>query len=116
MFGKFGTQWMVACMSKRKVKLRKHLNADALFSRVRTCFERIPDHRIGDIEIPLADALMSAFAMFSLKDPSLLAFEARRFGDTNLKTVYNSTFKDVGNAPIFQKFSIASDCIDHLKD
>ncbi len=88
MFSKFGTQWMVACMSKRKVKLRKDLNADALFSSVRTSFERIPDHRIGDIEIPLADALMSAFAMFSLKDPSLLAFEERQSGDTNLKTVY----------------------------
>ena len=67
---------MVACMSKRKVKLRKDLNADALFSRVRTSFERISDHRIGDIEIPLADALTSAFAMFSLKDPSLLAWKA----------------------------------------
>ena len=31
---------------------------------------------------------MSAFAMFSLKDPSLLAFEERQSGDTNLKTVY----------------------------
>ena len=30
---------------------------------------------------------MSAFAMFSLKDPSLLAFEERRL-DTNLKTIY----------------------------
>jgi len=95
MFGKFGTQWMVARMSKRKVKLRKDLNADALFSRVRSGFERIPDHRSGDIEIPLADALMSAFAMFSLKDPSLLAFEERRSGDTNLKTVYKHKFPAV---------------------
>ena len=31
---------------------------------------------------------MSAFAMFSLKDPSLLAFEERRSEDTNLKTIY----------------------------
>jgi len=31
---------------------------------------------------------MSAFAMFSLKDPSLLAFEARRATDGNLKRVY----------------------------
>ena len=30
---------------------------------------------------------MSAFALFSLKDPSLLAFEERR-SDTNLKTIY----------------------------
>jgi len=60
-------------MSKRKSKLRKDLNADALFSRVRAGFETISDSRSGDIKIPLADALMSAFAMFSLKDPSLLA-------------------------------------------
>ena len=87
MFTKFGTQWMVARMSKTKVKLRKYLNADALFSLVRSGFEEIKDHRSNNIKIPLADALMSAFAMFSLKDPSLLAFEERRSGDTNLKTV-----------------------------
>jgi hypothetical protein len=79
---------MVARMSKTKVKLRKYLNADALFSLVRSGFEKIKDHRLGPIKIPLTDALMSAFAMFSLKDPSLLAFEERRSGYTNLKTVY----------------------------
>ena len=75
-------------MSKTKVKLRKYLNADALFSLVRSGFEKIKDHRSGDIKISLTDALMSAFAMFSLKDPSMLAFEERRSKDTNLKTVY----------------------------
>jgi len=75
-------------MSKTKVKLRKYLNADALFSLVRLGFERILDHRADNIEIPLPDALMSAFAMFSLKDPSLLAFEHRRSEDTNLNTIY----------------------------
>ena len=38
----------------------------------------LPDPRSGEVEIPLDDALMSAFAMFSLKDPSLLAFDHRR--------------------------------------
>ena len=33
------------------------------------------DYRAGDIEIALTDALMSAFAMFSLKAPSRLAFD-----------------------------------------
>jgi hypothetical protein len=88
MFNKFGTQRMVARMSKTKVKLRKYLNADALFSLVRSGFEKIKEHRSNNIKIPLTDALMSAFAMFSLKDPSLLTFEERRSGDTNLKTVY----------------------------
>ena len=31
---------------------------------------------------------MSGFAMFSLKDPSLLAFEARQSENTNLKPIY----------------------------
>ena len=88
MFSKFGTQRMVLRMSKTKVKLRKHLNADALFSLVRSDFEKITDHRPNNIKIPLADALMSAFAMFSHKDPSLLAFEERWSEDTNLKTIY----------------------------
>ena len=85
MFNEFGTQRMVLRMSKTKVKLRKHLNADALFNLVRSDFEKITDHRPNNIKIPLADALMSAFAMFSLKDPSLLAFEERRSEDTNLR-------------------------------
>ena len=67
---------MVAHMDNRKVKLRKDLNADALFSSVRSGFEAIVDTRSDDVEIPLADAIMSAFAMFSLKDPSLLALKA----------------------------------------
>ena len=88
MFSKFGTQRMVARMSKTKVKLWEYLNADALFSLVHSGFEKIKDRRQNNIKITLADALMSAFAMFSINDSSLLAFEARRSGDTNLKTVY----------------------------
>jgi hypothetical protein len=68
-------------------KGRKHLSADALFSLVRTGFDNIPDHRSTDVEISLRDALMSAFAMFSLKSPSLLAFDKERAED-NLHTIY----------------------------
>ena len=68
-------------------RTRKHLVADALFALVRSGFERITDHRRGDSPIALGDALMSAFAMFALKDPSLLAFDARR-GDENMKQVF----------------------------
>ena len=72
-----------------KIKLRKHLNADALFAALRSGFEKIPDHRKGQVEHTLADTLMSGFAMFSLKDPSLLAFDGRRLDDPeNLKTIY----------------------------
>ncbi len=72
----------------QKIKLRKNLNADALFSLVHSDFKKIKDHRSNIIKISLSDALMSGFAIFSLKDPSLLAFEARQPEDTNLKPIY----------------------------
>ena len=69
--------------------MRKHLNADAFFAAVRRSFESLPDTRRGRAAISMADAAMSAFAMFSLKDPSLLAFDKRRQqADPNLHTVY----------------------------
>ena len=71
-----------------KIKPRKHLSADVLFELVRLGFEKIKDHRLSDVKISMADALMSGFAMFSLKDPSLLVFDKRRVKDENLKTIY----------------------------
>jgi hypothetical protein len=68
-------------------KERKHLSADALFGLVRNGFAGIPDERAADVEISLTDALMSAFAMFSLKSPSLLAFDKERV-EGNLQTIY----------------------------
>ena len=68
-------------------KGRKHLSADALFRLVRSGFTNIPDYRPGDPDISLTEALMSAFAMFSLKSPSLLAFDKERT-EGNLETIY----------------------------
>jgi hypothetical protein len=76
---------------KQRIKLRKHLNADALFKSIRREFKKIPEFRTGKPEISIPDALMSAFAMFSLKDPSLLQFDDRRenLDDCqNLKNIY----------------------------
>ena len=67
--------------------VRKHLSADALFRLIHNDFARFPDDRVGDTEIALADALMSALAMFSLKAPSLLAFDKER-AEGNLHTIY----------------------------
>jgi Transposase DDE domain len=67
--------------------IRKHLSADALFRLVHSGFASLPDHRLDATEIALADALMSAFAMFSLKAPSLLAFDKER-AEGNLHTIY----------------------------
>jgi hypothetical protein len=66
---------------------RKHLSADALFRLVRSGFAPIPDYRLSETDISLTDALMSAFAMFSLKSPSLLAFDKER-AEGNLHTIY----------------------------
>jgi hypothetical protein len=72
-----------------KIRLRKHLNADALFANMLSGFKKVTDNRPGDTQHSLADTLMSGFAMFSLKDPSLLAFDERRFEEPqNLKTRY----------------------------
>src|SRR5262249_52834344 len=68
-------------------KARKHLSADALFHLVRSGFATIPAPRRDHGDISLLDALMSAFAMFSLKAPSLLAFDKER-AEGNLHTIY----------------------------
>ena len=78
---------MVLPPSRPARKARKHLSADSLYYLIHGGFERIPDHRSGMPPIPLSDALMSAFAMFSLKDPSLLAFDERR-SDANMKALF----------------------------
>ena len=73
----------------KQIRLRKHLNADALFGTMMSGFSKIKDHRHGNTQHALSDVLMSGFAMFSLKDPSLLAFDERRYtGPQNLMTIY----------------------------
>jgi hypothetical protein len=60
--------------------------------KIRDEFRNVPELRAPQATIPLDDALMSAYAMFSLKFPSLLHFEeerrARQATSSNLKTVY----------------------------
>jgi Transposase DDE domain len=74
-------------MAIRAPTVRKHLSADALLGLLRSGFADIGDPRPGDPDISLSDALMSAFAMFSLKSPSLLAFDQERT-EGNLQQVY----------------------------
>jgi hypothetical protein len=92
-------------------KPRKHLSADALYATVREGFGRIPDHREPRAPIPLTDALMSAFAMFSLKDPSLLAFDERR-SDANMKALFG-----IGQVPCDTQMREILDPVDpeHLR-
>ncbi|MCP5496166.1 MAG: transposase [Leptospiraceae bacterium] len=71
------------------LEIRKDLCADGLFKIVKEYLGKIEDHREGEVTITLADSLMSGFAMFSLKDPSLLQFDNRRIAeDQNLHNIY----------------------------
>ena len=73
------------------IVIRKYLNADAMFKAIRREFDKTPEFRKGDIKITISDALMSAFAMFSLKDASLLQLDGRRndpFERQNLRNIY----------------------------
>jgi Transposase DDE domain len=66
---------------------RKHLSADALLGLLRSGFADLAEHRAGKPDISLPDALMSAFALFALKSPSLLACDQDRT-EGNLQRVY----------------------------
>jgi hypothetical protein len=57
---------------------RKHLSAPGLLKTLRSCFQKVADHRSGKVEIALVDALMSGLAVFGLKYPSLLKFDEER--------------------------------------
>lgn len=65
---------------------RRHLHFDALLQRVRHRFEKLPEQRRCPA-FSLVDTLMAGLALFSLKDPSLLAF-CRRPLDHNLRSVF----------------------------
>ena len=70
-------------------KARKDLSADSLCRMLRSAFDRVPDPRKGASGISLGNALMSGFAMFALKDPSLLAFDERRHDpNDNFRSIY----------------------------
>lgn len=68
---------------------RRFLSADGLIQTLRRRFEYVEDPRQATrVTFPMVDTLMSAFAMFSLKDPSLLAFQ-QRLHDPSLKNLYH---------------------------
>ncbi len=65
---------------------RRHLHFDALIQLARQRFATLPDSR-REPDFSLPDTLMAGLALFSLKDPSLLAFQ-RRTLDHNLRCVF----------------------------
>ena len=73
--------------SKRSSKVS--INYDHLVGRLREALQSIPDHRGPNIVHQLADVLMSAYAMFALKYPSLLSFEQQtKVEKENLKQLF----------------------------
>ncbi len=69
--------------------MTKQINADNLLLLVREDFNIVPDSQADNAQISLDDELMSALAMFMLKDSSQLAFENwRRERLDNLHTIF----------------------------
>jgi hypothetical protein len=77
-------------MAKSYQQLQQKLKFDELIGFLSAAFESLPDHRTGNAtKYCLADVLKSAFAMFSLKSPSLLDFKKQTVPEaSNLRTIY----------------------------
>lgn len=76
-------------MSKPPAPLRKRLNQDYLVKKLRSDFEKIPDYRAPNIVHQLSDILMSSYAMYALKYPSLNSFEQQTKSErANLKNLF----------------------------
>lgn len=76
-------------MRKSYAQLRSELNYDDLIAELRSDFTQIPDHRAANVVHKLPDILMSAYAIFSLKYPSLLCFEQQSAVEqTNLQSLF----------------------------
>ena len=69
-------------------KTRRHLSFDPLNRQIRLRAKQLPETRDeADCKYSMADAVMSAIAMFALKGPSLLFFQQRR-NDENIKSLF----------------------------
>lgn len=76
-------------MPRNYKQLQEKITFDALIEMLSEEFALIPDHRRHNSTYSLPDVLRAAFAMFSLKSPSLLSFrEQTRQEEKNLKSIY----------------------------
>ncbi|MCA1601368.1 MAG: transposase [Acidobacteria bacterium] len=76
-------------MAKSYLQLQQHLKFDQLMRFLDREFQHLPDHRASNARYSLADVLKSAFAMFSLKCPSLLDFKKQTIPEqSNLRDIY----------------------------
>ena len=99
-------------------RLRQNLSAPGLLADVRRVVTKIPDPRVRNthVKIPLADAVMSALAIFSLKFPSLLQFDKHRASEPALRHNLNTLY-GVEHAPCDTQLREILDLLDptHLR-
>ncbi|MEM0995220.1 MAG: hypothetical protein AAGI49_19470 [Bacteroidota bacterium] len=84
----------------------KSLRIDPMLRFLRGKFSKIKDKRASNSSVSQTDALLSGFAVFSMKDPSLLYFDNNRTErKENLKNVYhiNQAPSDSGMRDILDK-------------
>lgn len=76
-------------MKRIKIKSLTRVAIDALNGYLKTEFLKFEDKRMDNSTIEMSDALMSGYAMFSLKDASMLQFNNERLSrQGNLKSIY----------------------------
>jgi hypothetical protein len=77
-------------MPKNYAQLQQSLTFDEMMRELDEQFRTIPDKRTGNaVSYQLPDVLKAAFAMFSLKSPSLLDFKTQTTAEEkNLHTIY----------------------------
>lgn len=89
-------------------KVKEQITFEALMETVSQNFTDISDHRRANAKYPLTDFLCSAFAMFSLKAPSLLDFDERtKVESENLQSIYH-----IGAIPSDTQMRAALDPVD----
>lgn len=76
-------------MRKSYQELQAGVTLDGQIAELRERFDQLEDHRAANSSYSLSDILMSGFAMFSLKYPSLLQFETQtQVEQQNLQQLY----------------------------
>ena len=70
---------------------QKNLKIDQLIAVLRESFQKVKDPRTGVTQISLDDFLMSSYAVFSLKYPSLFRFEKEFYSgvDQNVRALFD---------------------------
>jgi hypothetical protein len=76
-------------MSNTSMSQKRLSSFSHLYEKIACLFSQLDDPRAANSRYPLSDILKSAYAMFSLKYPSLLAFEKRSKAEgSNLEAIY----------------------------